>query len=104
MKKILLFAPLFIGFIITLGFVFQPGQLNEVYTIFFSAFLVLTYGTYLTIYSKYRKTGIVFTVIAFIPYLIILIIVIAFATAGTNDYWAEGGMPLSTESSIESKD
>ena len=102
MKKLLLFAPLFIGFLITLGVFFQPGKLNVVDAIFFCAFLVLAYGTYLTIYSRYRKTGIIFTVIAFIPYLIILIIVFAFATAGPNDYWAEGGMPLSTESSIES--
>ena len=104
MKKLLLFAPLFIGFLITIGIFFQPGKLNVVDAIFLSALLVLAYGTYLTIYSKYRKTGIIFTVIAFIPYLIILIIVFAFATAGPNDYWAEGGMPLSTEPSIESTD
>ena len=97
LKKILLFLPLTIGFIITLGLLFQPGQLNVVDAIYFSALLILTSGTYLVIYSKYRKTGIFVSVIASIPYLIILIIVIAFATAGPNDYMAEGGMPLSTQ-------
>ena len=31
----------------------------------------------------------------------IIIITLAFASAGTDDYWAEGGMPLSTESSVD---
>jgi len=98
LKKIFLFLPVAIGFIVTLGFLFQPGQLNVVDAIYFSALLILAFGTYLVIYSKHRKTGIYITVLASIPYLIILIIVITFATAGQNDYWAEGGMPLSTQS------
>jgi len=98
LKKILLFLPVTIGFIVTLGFLFQPGQLNVVDAIYFSALLILAFSTYLIIYSKYRKTGIFITVIASIPFLIILIIVIAFASAGPNDYFAEGGMPLSTQS------
>jgi len=98
LKKILLFLPVTIGFIVTLGFLFQPGQLNVVDAIYFSALLILAFGTYLVIYSKYRMTGIFVSVIASIPYLIILIIVIAFASAGSNDYFAEGGMPLSTQS------
>ena len=98
LKKILLLLPVTIGFIVTLGFLFQPGQLNVVDAIYFSALLILAFGTYLTIYSKYRKSGIFITVIASSPYLLILIIVIAFALAGPNDYWAEGGMPLSIQS------
>ena len=98
LKKILLLLPVTIGFIVTLGFLFQPGQLNVVDAIYFSALLILAFSTYLIIYSKYRKTGIFITVIASIPFLIILIIVIAFASAGPNDYFAEGGMPLSTQS------
>ena len=31
----------------------------------------------------------------------IILITIAFATADRDDYWAEGGMPLPTESSVE---
>ena len=31
----------------------------------------------------------------------IILIKIAFATADRDDYWAEGGMPLSTESSVD---
>ena len=31
----------------------------------------------------------------------IILITIAFATAGPDDYWAEGGMPLPTESSVD---
>ena len=98
LKKILLLLPVTIGFIVTLGFLFQPGQLNVVDAIYFSALLILAFGTYLVINSKYRKTGIFVSVIASIPYLIIIIIVIAFATAGPNDYFAEGGMPLSIKS------
>ena len=98
MKKLLLFLPVTIGFIITLGFLFQPGQLNVLDAIYFSALLILAFGTYLVINSKYRKTGIFVSVIASIPYLIIIIIVIAFVTAGPNDYFAEGGMPLSIKS------
>ena len=97
LKKILLLLPVTIGFIVTLGFLFQPGQLNVVDAIYFSALLTLAFGTYLVINSKYRKTGIFVSVIASIPYLIIIIIVIAFATAGPNDYFAEGGMPLSSQ-------
>ena len=98
LKKTLLFLPVTIGFNITLGFLFQPGQLNFLDAIYFSALLILAFGTYLVINSKYRKTGIFVSAIAFIPYLIILIIVIAFASAGPNDYFAEGGMSLSTQS------
>ena len=97
LKKTLLFLPVNIGFIITLGFLFQPGQLNVLDAIYFSALLILAFGTYLVIYSKYRKTGIFVSVIASIPYLIILIIFIAFATADGDDYFAEGGMPLSSQ-------
>ena len=97
LKKTLLFLPVTIGFIITLGFLFQPGQLNVLDAIYFSALLILAFGTYLVINSKYRKTGIFVSVIASIPYLLILIIVIAFALSDPNDYWAEGGMPLSTQ-------
>ena len=32
----------------------------------------------------------------------IIILIIAFATADGDDYWAEGGMPLPGESKIES--
>ena len=32
----------------------------------------------------------------------IILITLAFATAGPDDYWAEGGMPLSNSSSMES--
>jgi len=97
LKKILLFLPVIIGFIVTLGFLFQPGQLNVVDAIYFSALLILAFGTYLVIYSKYRKIGIFVSVIASTPYLLILIIVIAFVAAGPNDYFAEGGMPLSSQ-------
>jgi len=31
----------------------------------------------------------------------IILITIAFATADRDGYWAEGGMPLSTESSVD---
>tara|TARA_B110000483_G_scaffold219262_1_gene273316 strand:+ start:64 stop:249 length:186 start_codon:yes stop_codon:yes gene_type:complete len=34
----------------------------------------------------------------------IILITLAFATAGPDDYWAEGGMPLSNSSSMESKE
>ena len=31
----------------------------------------------------------------------IILITLAFATADRDDYWVEGGMPLSTESSVD---
>jgi hypothetical protein len=34
----------------------------------------------------------------------IIILIIAFATADGDDYWAEGGMPLPGETQIESTD
>ena len=36
-----------------------------------------------------------------IYFFLMIIILFAFATAGPDDYWAEGGMPLPTESSVE---
>ena len=36
-----------------------------------------------------------------IYFFAIIILIIAFATADGDDYWAEGGMPLSTESSVD---
>ena len=39
---------------------------------------------------------------AVISFFVIIIVVIAFAMADGDDYWAEGGMPLPGESKIES--
>ena len=43
--------------------------------------------------------AIIYAVISFFG---IIIVVIAFAMADGDDYWAEGGMPLPGESKIES--
>ena len=43
--------------------------------------------------------AIIYAVVIFIG---IIIVVIAFAMADGDDYWAEGGMPLPGESKIES--
>ena len=45
--------------------------------------------------------AIIYAVISFFG---IIILVIAFAMADGDDYWAEGGMPLPGESKIESTD
>ncbi|WP_435187465.1 hypothetical protein ACMAZA_04780 [Pseudothioglobus sp. nBUS_23] len=45
--------------------------------------------------------AIIYAVVSFIG---IIIVVIAFAMADGDDYWAEGGMPLPGESKIESTD
>ena len=45
--------------------------------------------------------AIIYAVISFFG---IIIILIAFAFADGDDYWAEGGMPLPGESKIESTD
>jgi len=34
-------------------------------------------------------------------FFLMIIVLFAFATADGDDYWAEGGMPLSTESSVD---
>ena len=36
-----------------------------------------------------------------ISFFLMIIILFAFATADGDDYWAEGGMPLPTESSVD---
>jgi len=43
--------------------------------------------------------AIIYSVISFFG---VIIIIIAFAMADGDDYWAEGGMPLPGESKIES--
>ena len=45
--------------------------------------------------------AIIYTVFSFLG---IIIVVIAFAMADGDDYWAEGGMPLPGEQQIESTD
>ena len=45
--------------------------------------------------------AIIYAVVSFFG---IIIVVIAFAMADGDDYWAEGGMPLPGESRIESTD
>ena len=42
--------------------------------------------------------AIVFAVLYFFA---IILLIIAFAAADGDDYWAEGGMPLPTESSVD---
>ena len=39
-----------------------------------------------------------------ISFFLMILILFAFATAGPDDYWAEGGMPLPGETQIESTD
>ncbi len=39
-----------------------------------------------------------------IYFFLMIIILFAFATADGDDYWAEGGMPLSTETKAQSID
>ena len=42
------------------------------------------------------------TLYAFVGFILMIIILFAFATADGDDYWAEGGMPLPNSSSMES--
>ena len=45
--------------------------------------------------------AIIYAVISFFG---VIIVILAFAMADSDDYWAEGGMPLPGESKIESTD
>ena len=45
--------------------------------------------------------AIIYAVISFFG---VIIVILAFAMADGDDYWAEGGMPLPGESKIESTD
>ena len=45
--------------------------------------------------------AIIYAVISFFG---VIIVILAFAMADGDDYWAEGGMPLRGESKIESTD
>ena len=91
MKKLLLLAPLSIGLIINLLLLFPLGKgIDVVDIICLCAFLILAYGFYLAIYSKYSKTGILLTVIAFIPFLIFILITLGFVLSGSDAHFLEG--------------
>ena len=45
--------------------------------------------------------SIIYTVVMFFG---VIVVIIAFAFSDGDDYWAEGGMPLPSESKIESTD
>ena len=60
-------------------------------------------GTVMTVFAWLVSIAdaIIYAVISFFG---IIIVLIAFAMADGDDYWAEGGMPLPGESKIESTD
>ena len=66
------------------------------------------FGLFFITITKHPKLEKAIIILFFIPalyiivgFILMIIILFAFATADGDDYWAEGGMPLPTESSVD---
>ena len=82
MKKLLLSLALLISLIVTLIVIFPIDKMYlAMPVLYLVAFLIVALGSYLSIYSKYNKTGILMTVIGFVPSLVAIYVTLAFLTA-----------------------
>jgi hypothetical protein len=82
MKKLLLLLALLISFIVTLIVIFPIDKMFlTMPVLYLVAFLIVALGSYLSIYSKYNKTGILMTVIGFVPSLVAIYVTLALLTA-----------------------
>ena len=81
MKKILLSLTLLISFIVTVIIIFPIDKMYLAMPILYLvAFLIVALGSYLSIYSKYNKTGVLMTVIGFVPSLVAIVVTLALLT------------------------
>ena len=82
MKKLLLSLALLISLIVTLIVIFPIDKMYlAMPVLYLVAFLIVALGSYLSIYSKYNKTGILMTVIGFVPSLVAISVTLALLTA-----------------------
>ena len=82
MKKLLLSLALLISLIVTLIVIFPIDKMFlTMPVLYLVAFLIVALGSYLSIYSKYNKTGILMTVIGFVPSLVAIVVTLALLTA-----------------------
>lgn len=82
MKKLLLSLALLISLIVTLIVIFPIDKMYlAMPVLYLVAFLIVAVGSYLSIYSKYNKTGILMTVIGFVPSLVAISVTLALLTA-----------------------
>ena len=79
MKKILLSLALLISFIVTVIVIFPIDKMYlAMPVLYLVAFLIVAVGSYLSIYSKFNKTGILMTVIGFTPSLVAIYVTLAY--------------------------
>jgi hypothetical protein len=82
MKKLILSLALLISFIVTLIVIFPIDKMFlTMPVLYLVAFLIVALGSYLSIYSKYNKTGILMTFIGFFPSLLAIYVTLALLTA-----------------------
>ena len=82
MKKLFLSLALLISLIVTLIVIFPIDKMYlAMPVLYLVAFLIVAFGSYLSIYSKFNKTGILMTVIGFVPSLVAIYITLALLTA-----------------------
>jgi hypothetical protein len=82
MKKLLLLLVFLISFIVTLIVIFPIDKMYLTMPILYLvAFLIVALGGFLSIYSKYNKTGILFTIVGFTPSLVAIYVTLALLTA-----------------------
>ena len=82
MKKLFLSLALLISLIITLIVIFPIDKMFlTMPVLYLVAFLIVALGSYLSIYSKYNKTGVLMTVIGFVPSLVAISVTLALLTA-----------------------
>ena len=82
MKKLLLSLALLISLIVTLIVIFPIDKMFlTMPVLYLVAFLIVALGSYLSIYSKYNKTGILMTVIGFVPSFVAIYVTLVLLTA-----------------------
>ena len=81
MKKLFLSLALLISLIVTLIVIFPIDKMYlTMPVLYLVAFLIVALGSYLSIYSKYNKTGVLMTVIGFVPSLVAIVVTLALLT------------------------
>ena len=82
MKKLLLLLALLISFIVTVIVIFPIDKMYlAMPVLYLVAFLIVALGSYLSIYSKYNKAGILMAIIGFVPSLVAIYVTLALLTA-----------------------
>ena len=82
MKKLLLSLALIISFIVTVIVIFPIDKMFlTMPVLYLVSFLIAVLGSYLSIYPKYNKAGILMAIIGFVPSLVAIYVTLALLTA-----------------------